>query len=117
MKLFALAAVLASTLAATADAEEVTIGRALAAGSLHEGALDMVAYWTQLPVGPLEVTATFRDRTTSDEPMRVVMPMEDGDSLSFGMPGYEGALYSFARTGHEVIVSVDVTSHPIAIAN
>lgn len=114
MKTFALAALLGATLIAPAQAEEVTISRALAAGSLHEGALDMVAYWTELPGGALEVTATFRDRATDDEPMRIVMPLQDGDALAFGMPGYGGSLYSFARSGHEISISVEIEADRIA---
>ena len=91
-----------------AQAEEVTISRAMAAGSLHTGPLDMVAYWLDGPDGALELTATFRDRATDDEPMRIVMPMRDGDALSFGMPGYRGPLYSFARTGREISMSVEI---------
>ena len=91
---------------ASAQAEEVTISHALAAGSLHEGALDMVAYWLDGPDGALELTATFRDRTTDDEPMRVVMPLQDGDALSFGMPGYPSLLYTFARAQSDVTISV-----------
>ncbi len=110
----ALAALLGATLTAPAQAEEVTISRALAAGSLHEGALDMVAYWLEVPDGALEVTATFRDRETIDEPMRIVMPMQDGDALSFGMPGYAGSLYSFARSGKELNISVETNPDRIA---
>ncbi len=117
MKAFALAALLGATLIAPAQAEEVTISREFAAGSLHEGPLDMVAYWTGAPDGALEVTATFRDRATTDEPMRAVMPLQDGDALAFGMPGYEGALYSFARSGHEISISVEIVSHRIASAD
>ncbi len=113
----ALAALLGATLTAPAQAEEVTISRALAAGSLHEGALDMVAYWLEVPDGALEVTATFRDRETVDEPMRIVMPMQDGDALSFGMPRYQGALYSFARSGQEVSISVEIIPDRLASAN
>ncbi len=112
-----LAALLGATTSAPAHAEEVTISRALAAGSLHEGPLDMVAYWLEVPGGALEVTATFRDPATDDEPMRIVMPMQDGDALSFGMPGYEGALYSFARSGKEISISVEITPDMIASAN
>ena len=108
MKTFALAALIGATLLAPAQAEEVTISRALAAGSLHEGALDMVAYWTEAPKSALELTATFRDRATNDEPMRIVMPMQDGDALAFGMPGYKGSLYSFARSGQEISISVEI---------
>ena len=114
MKTFALAALLGATLIAPAQAEEVTISRAIAAGSLHEGPLDMVAYWLDGPDGALELTATFRDRATDDEPMRIVMPMQDGDALSFGMPGYRGMLYSFARTGREISMSVETVPALIA---
>ena len=112
-----LAALFGATLTVPARAEEVTISRALAAGSLHEGPLDMVAYWLEVPEGALEVTATFRDRATDDEPMRIVMPMQDGDALSFGMPGYPGSLYSFARSGKEISISVEITPDMIASAN
>ena len=66
----------------------------------------MVAYWLDGPDGALELTATFRDRTTDDEPMRVVMPLQDGDALSFGMPGYPSLLYTFARAQSDVTISV-----------
>ena len=98
-----------------AQAEEVTISRAMTAGSLHEGPLDMVAYWLDGPEGALELTATFRDRATDDEPMRIVMPMRDGDSLSFGMPGYRGPLYSFARTGREISISVEIKPQLVSV--
>ena len=117
MKTFAIAAVLFSSWIAAAQAEEVTVSRALAAGSLHEGALDMVAYWTETADGALEVTATFRDRATNDEPMRIVMPMQDGDALSFAMPGHEGSLYSFARSGEEIRISVEAGSDMLASTN
>ena len=117
MKTFALAALLGAKLIVPAHAEEITISHALAAGSLHEGALDMVAYWTEVPDGALEVTATFRDPATNDEPMRVVMPMQDGDALAFGMPGYEGSLYRFARVGQEVSISVEIETDSFAMAN
>jgi opacity protein-like surface antigen len=117
MKAFALAALFAAVLISPAQAEEVTMSREFAAGSLHEGALDMVAYWAEVPGGALEVTATFRDRATDDEPMRIVMPMQDGDALAFGMPGYEGALYSFARAGQEVSISVEITPKRLAAVN
>ena len=112
-----LAALFGATTSAPAQAEEVTISHALAAGSLHEGALDMVAYWLELPDGALELTATFRDRATIDEPMRIVMPMQDGDALAFGMPGYEDSLYRFARAGQEISISVEIIPDRFAAAN
>ena len=115
MKAFAIAALLGATMMTSAQAEEVTISHALAAGSLHEGALDMVAYWLDGPDGALELTATFRDRATDDEPMRIVMPMQDGDALSFGMPGYPSLLYTFARVQSGVTISVVSKPDMIAI--
>jgi hypothetical protein len=114
MKAFAIAALLGATLMAPAQAEEVTILHARDAGSLHEGALDMAAYWLEGSEGALEVTALFRNRATDDEPMRIVMPMQDGDSLSFGMPGYPSLLYTFARVQSDVTISV--VSEPDTIA-
>jgi hypothetical protein len=42
------------------------------------------------------------------------MPMQDGDALSFGMPGYRGTLYSFARTGRAIAISVDAKPAELA---
>ena len=105
MKAIAIAVVLGATLLGPAQAEDVTILHALDAGSLHEGALDMAAYWLEGSEGALEVTAVFRNRTTDDEPMRIVMSMQDGDSLSFGMPGHPSLLYTFARVQSDVTIS------------
>lgn len=108
MKTIAMAALFGAALTMPAEAEQVTMSRPIAAGSLHEGPLDMVAYWIDGQDGALELTATFRARTPSDEPMRVVMPLQDGDRLAFGMPGHPGALYRFGRSGREVTISVEV---------
>ncbi|TNC44203.1 hypothetical protein FHG66_20700 [Rubellimicrobium rubrum] len=117
IRTIALVTLLGTMLISPAQAEEVTISRALAAGSLHDGELDMVAYWTEAAEGAIEVTATFRDRTADGEPMRVVMPMQDGDALAFGMPGHEGSLYSFARYGQEITISVETEAASIASLN
>ena len=45
------------------------------------------------------------------------MPMQDGDALAFGMPGYKGALYSFARSGQEISISVEVGPDMVASTN
>ncbi len=117
IKTIALVAVLGAALITPVYAEEVTISKPMAAGSLHEGPLDMVAYWMDSPEGSLELTATFRDRATDDEPMRIVMPMQDGDALSFGMPGYEASLYNFARSGQAITIGVEIEPDKFAAAN
>lgn len=94
-------------LAMAADAEEAVMRRAIEAGSLHEGPLDMVAYWQADAAGALVVTATFAERDAPEaQPMRVVMALGEGDAVAFAMPGFPEALYRFSRTGEIVAVSV-----------
>jgi hypothetical protein len=106
---FVSVALATAVLAAPALAEQRTITRAIEAASLHDGPLDMVAYFVPRPDDLLEVTATFAPRHvdgTPFAPMRIVMGLTDGDGTAFAMPGYPEALYSFARSGDEVTVSV-----------
>jgi hypothetical protein len=102
----AAAAALLAALAGPVLAEETTVRRAIEAASLHEGPLDMVAYYQPAPAGALAVTATFLAREPEAEPMRVVMGLGDGDDVAFAIPGYPQALYRFARFGDAVTVSV-----------
>jgi hypothetical protein len=105
------AAVTAVLLAGPGAAEETTVRRAIEAGSLHEGPLDMVTYYVPVAEGALEVTATFIAREERAEPMRIVMALGDGDDVSFAMPGYPQALYRFVRAGDSVTVSVRSVRH------
>jgi hypothetical protein len=93
-------------LAAPAFAEDVTIGRPIEGGSLHEGRLDMAVYYVPVDGDLLEVTATFAPKG-GGEPLRVVMALADRDSVAFSMPGYQESLYAFLRSGEEVTVSVE----------
>ncbi len=101
-------------LATAAMAESTTMYRPIQAGSLHEGPLDMVAYWVPLDDEGYELTATFIGRMAGDQPMRIVMRMDDGDELSFAMPGYRTAQYRFERDGAAVAASVELTSNHVA---
>jgi hypothetical protein len=99
--------VAAILLAGPVLAEETTVHRAIEAASLHEGPLDMVAYYVPVAGGALEVVATFAPREApAARPMRIVMALGDGDDVAFAMPGYPEALYRFARAGDAVTVSV-----------
>ncbi|MER9754643.1 hypothetical protein NKJ46_14510 [Mesorhizobium sp. M0166] len=93
-------------LATPAFAEEATIGRPIEGVSLHEGHLDMVVYYVPVDGGLLEVTATFAPKTGGD-PLRVVMGLADHDSVAFSMPGHQGSLYAFERSGEQVTVSTE----------
>ncbi|MER8471662.1 hypothetical protein [Mesorhizobium sp. M1405] len=93
-------------LATPALAEEATIGRPVEGGSLHEGHLDMVVYYVPVDGDLLEVTATFAPKTGGD-PLRVVMGLANDDSVAFSMPGHQGSLYAFSRSGEQVTVSTE----------
>lgn len=108
---FVSAALATAVLAAPALAEQMIMTRAIEAASLHEGPLDMVAYYVPTEGGALKVTATFaayepQPETAYPEPMRIVMALDDGDDVSFAMPGYPQALYRFTRAAEAVTVSV-----------
>lgn len=112
----ALAALLLAAAAAPALAGEASVSRPATAASLHDGRLDMVAYYTEAEAGAYEVVATFADRT-GGQPMRIVMALTDGDAVRFAMPGHKDALYGFARDGETLKVSVEtgtITSADLA---
>jgi hypothetical protein len=105
-KAAAAAAIAVALLAGPGLAEEMTMTRAIEAASLHEGPLDMVAYYRPVTGGALEVTATFAPRDRARQPLRIVMALGDGDDVAFAMPGYPDARYRFVRSGPHVTASV-----------
>jgi hypothetical protein len=112
---FSATAIFCTFLAASVAAEDGVMSNPIQAASLHEGPLDMVAYWTHLDDGGVEVTATFIARTAGAQPMRIVMRLVEGDDVSFGIPGYRSALYRFAR--HDGVVNVSVEVLPDVVLN
>lgn len=118
MKFIAVSAgVLLASASVHASAEEATMSEPVQAASLHEGPLDMVAYFLDLEDGGYELTATFRARTDDALPMRVVMKLMNGDNVAFGMPGYADSLYRFARANDVVTASVEPIARQVAAAN
>lgn len=101
-------------LSGIAPAEEAVMLEPIQAASLHQGPLDMVAFWQHLDDGGFELTATFRAREPEAQPMRVVMKLEEGDSVRFAMPGYASALYTFERTDARVTAAVELLSRRVA---
>ena len=100
-------AIIGASITTAALADSAAISQPIQAGSLHEGPLDMVAYWVPQPDG-YEVTATFIGRMPGDQPMRVVVLLSEGDDVAFSMPGYRSALYRFERSDEVVDVSVEL---------
>ncbi len=108
------AAVLGMTLSTTAGADTATLAKPIQAGSLHDGPLDMVAYYVPLEDEAYEVTATFIGRMPGDQPMRIVMKLDEGDDVAFAMPGYRSAQYRFRRSDDVVDLSVEMGADRVA---
>ncbi|WP_108260154.1 hypothetical protein [Mangrovicoccus ximenensis] len=100
-RLFLAAALALSAGAAAAD--EITLAKPLAGAALHEGGVDMSVYWTEVAEG-YEVVATYKGAADSDA-ARIAMVLNDGDRVSFGLPGTRGLVYSFARQDGAVTVT------------
>lgn len=102
-------------LACGALAEEVRLD-GVAAGSLHEGPLEMVASTGPIDGEEMPVSASFAPRQATAVPMRVRMAMGEGDDVAFSMPGYPQVIYRFRRSGSELTVSVRPTGVAPAVA-
>lgn len=104
MKRFALAAaLLAFAAAGAAKADEITLRAPLAAAAVHEGDIDMSVYWTEVGTG-YEVVATYAPRDAMEETGRLVMLLEEGEKVSFALPGEAQVIYAFARDNGAVQV-------------
>lgn len=102
MKITFAAALLALT-AGHAFAGDITLTEAKAGATLHSGNVDMNVYWTA-DADAIEVVATYVTKDTPAEINRLRMHLNDGDRASFGLPGVQGRLFTFARDGEAVSV-------------
>ncbi|EBA09978.1 hypothetical protein [Sagittula stellata] len=99
---FALAAFVLLPLAAAA--ETVTLDTPMAGATLHQSTTDMSVYWTKAG-DTFEVVGYYAARNDADDQGRIIMALADGDSVTFGLPGHIGQLYSFTREGDAVTLS------------
>ncbi|AXQ95853.1 hypothetical protein LV780_15965 [Cereibacter azotoformans] len=104
----------ALALASSVSAGELVLDAPMQARSLHEGALDLVAYRNDLADGGMEVTAAFRARTPSGEPQVVKMLLQDQDRVQFSMPSDLRTIYTFARAGDRVTVGAEPVAFSLA---
>ncbi|MCF7699343.1 hypothetical protein [Loktanella sp. M215] len=108
MKTMILAALLVTPLAATADS--IILSAPLAGQTLHTDDVDMSVYFTDSDT-TLGVVAVYAPRTADATPSMLQMDLADGESTTFGLPGYGQASYTFARSGD----AVTVTGTPLPI--
>ncbi|MBX2856576.1 MAG: hypothetical protein KTR21_16430 [Rhodobacteraceae bacterium] len=112
MKRSILAAIALLT-ASAAHADEITLSQPLAGASLHDAGVDMSVYWTEAESG-LEVVATYAVRDAAFESHRLVMVLNDGDKVSFGLPQRREAYYTFSRIGDVVSVQAESITTKVA---
>lgn len=98
----------AAALAATAPAfaDEVRMSAPIEAGSLTGGGVALVAYYVPLADDAFEVTATWLGADDA-EPSRLVMRLEDGDAVSFSLPGHLDTRLTFARAFETVTLRAE----------
>ena len=92
----------AATLPATAG--EIRTATPLEATSLATDNLHVVAYFVPAAGDFYEVTATWVDAEGS-APQRLVLSLDDGERVSFALPGHEETLFTFAREIDALAVS------------
>lgn len=105
MKTVLLSAIAALGLGSAALADTVTLSTPFAGYRLTTGNVDMVAYHTDLGDAGYEVTAYVRARDSYSQPERVMMRLDDQDTVSFAMPSEPRVLYTFARNADRVTIS------------
>lgn len=105
MKTLLVSAALTLT-AVAAQADAILLTQPIAGASLHDGAVDMSVYYTEVSDG-LEVVATYAPKSGDEAASRLSMVLADGDAVTFGLPGARGVTYTFARAESDVTVTAN----------
>lgn len=92
-----------------AQAGEIELTKPIAAASLHEPGVDMVVYYTEAANG-YDVVATYIETQEPAQPYRMIMTLNDGDNVTFHLPGYKDTNYTFVRSGETVRVTSETTT-------
>lgn len=103
MKPILAAALLAATSGA-ALADDVTVTTSHSDATLREGAVDMNVYLVE-HAGDYRVVASYLAGPGSRIPARLVLQLQDGETVTYGLPGAPGYHFTFTRVGDAVSVS------------
>lgn len=105
LPIIALAAALTAASAATpALADTVSLNVPATGVTLLSDDVAMSLYFIKAADEGFEVVATYVSNKHK-QPNRIVMNLSDGDHVRFGLPGHQGTLYEFARSGDVLTVS------------
>lgn len=116
MTIRTLAVLAALSLPMAAAAETVVLNEEAAGATLHANTVDMSVYWTAKG-DAFELTAIYAAKADAAEGGRLVMTLVEGDSVSFGLPGHVGQLFTFAREGDAVRVVAETAAPMLAAIN
>lgn len=98
-------------------ADSIELSQPVQAASLHEGGVDMVVYYLD-DEGRAEVVATYVTKAAPDDPKRIRMGLEIGDSTTFGLPGEPHVAYTFERRNDLVrVVAAPVSGNLTEVTN
>ena len=104
MKALFLAGLLAVVAPLTAQADTLQLSTPMAGETLHTDAVDMSVYWT-VSDDAFVVVAYYIAHDEPSTPNRLQMHLRDGERVFFGLPGIEGANFSFERNAGTLIVN------------
>lgn len=69
----------------------------------------MVVYYTENGAA-VEVVATYIETNDPTTPLRMRMTLNEGDRVSFGLPGFRNSSFTFQRSGTQVTVRSETKS-------
>lgn len=87
-----------------AQADTINLSAPMAGATVHTDDVDMSVYWTTSG-DAFEVVAFYLPRGAGAETQKLQMRLEDNDSVTFGLPSFEGVQYSFERTSETLTVT------------
>ncbi|MGP6085787.1 hypothetical protein [Antarctobacter jejuensis] len=99
-----LAAALIAATSGAALADDVTVTTTQSGASLREGAVDMNVYLVE-EAGDYRVVASYVTGPKNKEPARLVMDLQDGQTVTYGLPGAPGYHFTFTRAGDAISVT------------
>ncbi|MFV0385346.1 hypothetical protein [Paracoccus sp. (in: a-proteobacteria)] len=115
-KTFATAAILAAlSIPAAAMADSVTLNAPAQGANLNGDTVDMSIYYLAGTDGAMSVNAVYVSDALPDQPHTLRMALQDGDNVTFALPGHPEALYNFQRAdGVLTVTSSPVIKAPAA---
>lgn len=92
----------------------ITLAHPGGVADLHQDGTALAMRYQMTGQGQMQVTARFQPQDAGAEAREVVLYMDDGESITFALPGPSGPVYRFSRRGAALTASVAPTPYPDA---